>query len=269
MTGTMPTTSGLQQTAEHWSEQDDWQIGRGLHWLELEDVQRRLNLKVSGSPEVDWLQYTLHAYLPDQLPVERCLSLGCGKGPLERSLARLNAFVTRDACDIAEGSITSARQAARNEGYCHIHYEVRDINYLVLPKRTYGVIWVASAMHHFERLEHICEQMAQALKANGILVLNEYIGASRYQFSQRQQEIIQAALRLLPLRYRRLTPAWIEARRSQTLRRSRNIGWLLKRFVDKVKDRSLLPAIQRKFRLFCPSIRKEPLYKTSVVFPSV
>jgi hypothetical protein len=52
-------------------------------------------------------------------------------------------------------------------------------------------------------LESICAQVAQALKPDGLLFLNEYVGPSAFDFTPRQKEVIQAALHLIPPRFRR------------------------------------------------------------------
>jgi 2-polyprenyl-3-methyl-5-hydroxy-6-metoxy-1,4-benzoquinol methylase len=236
--------ASLKRTNEHWSAEGSWQIGRGLYWLELPSVQRRLRQKASGQADVDWPQYTLDAYYGGRLPLARCLSLGCGEGGLERSLASLGAFLDCDAYDIAEGSIRQAKQAAIEAGCPHIHYAVADINRLVLPARQYDAVWASGAVHHFSALEQIFGQVASALKPGGLFVLNEYIGANRFQFPDRQRQIIQACHDLLPARYRRL----IAAADTVTPQDHRGAAWLAQRGVEKLQDGDLVPAIWRRLR---------------------
>ncbi len=199
--------SALQRTADHWSAEGAWEIGRGLYWLELPAVQRRLNRKVSGQPDVDWVRYTLEYHFAGRLPLDRCLSLGCGEGGLERQLAGLGAFVACDASDIADGAIAGAQALAGQAGYDHIHYVVQDVNQVELPVGYYDAVWGAGAVHHFERLEHVFEQIAAALKPGGLFILNEYVGPNRFQFPPRQRQVIRACHNLLPPDYRRFSAA--------------------------------------------------------------
>ena len=37
----------LQRVANHWSNEDTWEITSGIYWLQLLAVQRRWNLKMS------------------------------------------------------------------------------------------------------------------------------------------------------------------------------------------------------------------------------
>ena len=75
-------STDLRRTAEHWTYEGAWQAGRGIYWAELTAVQERLNSKASGDHATDWGSYTLARHFSDRLPLDRCLSLGCGEGGL-------------------------------------------------------------------------------------------------------------------------------------------------------------------------------------------
>jgi len=241
------TLDAAARTAAYWDAEESWRIGQGLHWLEIPAVQRRLNQKVSGRPEIDWVRYTLAQYFADRLPVEHCLNLGCGRGWLERQLASLDAFVSCDAFDIAPGVIAQAEKSARQGGHHHIRYTVQDANQIVLPTRSYHAVWSAGAVHHFERLEHVFEQVAAALKPEGLFVLHEYVGPNRFQFPAYQRDVIQACLGLLPQEYRQVAPSALQLGPVAQGRQSPT--WLARRVVDKLRDGDLVAAVCRRFRL--------------------
>ncbi|MBN1483919.1 MAG: class I SAM-dependent methyltransferase [Chloroflexia bacterium] len=243
----MPQTD-LQRTARHWDAEGAWKTNRGLYWLELPAVQSRLNQKVSEQADVDWVQYTLSRHLAGRTPVERCLSLGCGRGGLERYLASLSAFSHCDACDLAEASIAEARLAAARKGD-PIHYFVCDLNETVFqPKPRYNVVWAAGIVHHVQRLESLFQQVHNILKPDGFFVLNEYIGPNRFQFPPRQRQLIQACWELLPPDYRQPVRA-ATAQRAQRTAQQRDLGWLLRRSWEKILDGDLLPALRRRLNL--------------------
>ena len=75
----------IAKTAHYWSEEGKRGVCRGHYHTELGPVVRRQNEKVSRDPGVDWVEHTLRTYFADRLPVDRCLSLGCGRGWLEPS----------------------------------------------------------------------------------------------------------------------------------------------------------------------------------------
>lgn len=84
------------RTASHWDD-DPWNTGETRFWLQLPSVQRRQAIKESGRPDSDWIDYTLQTYLAGRLPLTRCLSLGCGRGRVERQWAERQAFLACDA----------------------------------------------------------------------------------------------------------------------------------------------------------------------------
>ena len=176
-------------------------------WGHVPEVERRILQRASaGRPVGSWAEACVREFLAGRTPVERMLSVGCGTGELERTLARLDAFRECDAWDIAAGGIEIARQLAREEGFDHIHYEVRDVTTAEdtdLPPERYDAVWFESALHHIEPLERVCEQVARTLKPDGFLFLNEYVGPSAFAFSPRQKELIRAAFALIPERFRR------------------------------------------------------------------
>jgi len=241
------TLDNLRKTDLHWSNSPDWRIGRGLEWTELVAVQQRINMLITGDPTQNFVSYTLAKYFSERLPTARMLSLGCGKGALERQLAAANAFRACDAYDIAAGSINLARQLADKAGYSHINYAVCDINMISLQPQIYDAVWVISAMHHFTALEHISAQIAQSLKPGGLLILNEYIGPSRFQFCRRQARAMQLLYELLPNAYRQPVTAVSPSEDAAPLL-SRDRRKTAARILDKACDGSLVATIWRRFK---------------------
>jgi SAM-dependent methyltransferase len=240
-----PVTLDRERTAQYWAS--SWDASLGLHWTDLAAVQRRLNCKVSGDGAEDWLSYSLRQHFSGRLPLTRCYSLGCGCGAVERRLAKLGAFVRCEASDISEGALIEARRAAMSEGIDNITYEVLDANALVLPAQTYDAIWAHASVHHLSQLEHVFSVVGSALKPEGLFILLEYIGPSRFQFPARQREIIQACHDLLPPHFRRLVPASVK--QGLPIRMEGGPHWYLQRVIEKLREGDLIGAVARRLRL--------------------
>jgi ubiquinone/menaquinone biosynthesis C-methylase UbiE len=58
------------------------------------------------------------------------------------------------------------------------------------------------ALHHILNLKHAIKQIHRSLKKEGVLVINEFIGARQFQFARKQVEMINRILRMLPERLR-------------------------------------------------------------------
>ena len=199
--------NSIKKTKDHWDEHaGKWKVGGGIYWTEHEEVQKRINKKVSSDPHRDPYQYLIE-FMSGRgysFPLERCLTLGCGSGDLERGLSKYNFCLRHDALDIADKAIERAISAAKKQNLTHIHYQVQDINEIHLPSNTYNVVFGVSSVHHFTKLEHIFNEVSKALKIKGIFFLNEYIGPSRFQWTDRQLDVINSILKILPLKYKKI-----------------------------------------------------------------
>ncbi len=189
---------------EFWDrEGGSWKLGRGIHWTEHLAVQERLNLKIGGHIQNDLFLY-LTGFLHDQgleLPLERALTLGCGAGEFERKLAGYNICRSHEGFDLSPESIRTARETAEEVGLAGLSYEVRDIDRISLPSSHYDLIFGIQSVHHFRELEHVFSEVQKALKPGGFFLLHEFVGPSRFQWTDRQLEIVNALLRILPERY--------------------------------------------------------------------
>lgn len=243
----MPTVD-LGHTSKHW-DSDPWNTGQVMFWLQHPSVQRRLAIKESGRPYSNWVDHTLATHFAGRLPLARCLSLGCGRGRVEREWAERQAFVACDAYDISSASITDAAAAAEAAGLTSIRYTVADINQLDMPPQTYDAVWAVGSAHHFSALERIFAQVARTLKPGGLFILHEYVGANRFQFDARQHQVIEACLDLLPTTYRLLPAAAPEgSSASVTLLRRRDPAWIARRLLDKMREGTLWSTAGRYWR---------------------
>ena len=181
--------------------------GSAAGWLDCELIEREyIRPQISGDSEVDYLRHFLSTHLENP-PVERALSLGCGGGNLERALIDLGATERIDGCDISTESILLARDQAAAAGVSEsIDYRVQDIEQLELPAARYDFVVVKMALHHFQNLEHIYAQIERGLKPGGLLMFNEFVGPSRFQWPPIQLERMNGLFERLPREIRDQAP---------------------------------------------------------------
>lgn len=172
-----------------------------VNWLQSRLVLRYcVNPRISGDPEIGWLEWVKRKFVPDELG--RGFVLGCGGGSLERRAAGLSISRSFHGVDISPEGIRVAEILAEREAL-DFSYEVRDANYLELPVSAYDIILVDMSLHHIQRLEHVLEQFKNGLRPGGLLVLNEFTGPDRFQWTDRQLELATLMIRSLPFRLRR------------------------------------------------------------------
>jgi 2-polyprenyl-3-methyl-5-hydroxy-6-metoxy-1,4-benzoquinol methylase len=199
-----------RRVADHWSDKakNEANFSSDVYWMANPAVFSRFQRKASrGQDHGTWPVYCLANFLTDRLPVERMLSLGCGSGILERGLAAHKAFLSCDAFDIAPLAIEDAKRLAAEAKLDTIHYATVDIETEVLPERAYDAVWFNSSLHHIDRLEFVLTNVAQSLKPDGYLFVNEYVGPNRFRLSERERTVLQSVFQLIPEKYRRLCGA--------------------------------------------------------------
>ncbi len=198
--------AGMDITMDHWSRKasmEDHERRRFVSWMNHPVIEKHINRKISGDAGRNWLDYIKATYAPQVL--QRGLSLGCGGGGLERHGLFLEICRHFDAYDVAPGAIEVARSEAAKVGFeTQTHYQVRDLNAMTLPPATYDIIFACQSAHHFTEIEHIFSEVGRALKPGGLFILNEFVGPTRFQWTERQLEIVNTILLTLPEDYRRL-----------------------------------------------------------------
>jgi SAM-dependent methyltransferase len=129
--------------------------------------------------------------------------LGCGGGALERRVASLGICKNFLCVDISPPAIEVAGALAAREGWNLFRYEVQDANTLILEPASFDLIISDMSLHHVTALEHLLDQFRLALRPNGWLILNEFTGPDRFQWSDVQLALATRIIRSLPFRLRR------------------------------------------------------------------
>jgi ubiquinone/menaquinone biosynthesis C-methylase UbiE len=182
------------KVAKEKAESSRWEL---LSWDAHPIVKRYINRRISGDPEISWLPFVKQRFFPK--PVQRGLSLGCGWGNLERDAVSLDICMEFDAYDIAPGAIEVAREEAAKRGLSDVlHYHCADLNVIELPPGRYDVCFAAASLHHISKLDQVLSQVQSALRESGLLVMLEYVGPTRYQWSRKVEAFMNALLKAFP-----------------------------------------------------------------------
>lgn len=172
------------------------------HWGAIPAVRRRWNEKVSGDPDVRYHAFLAQTYLAERRDLT-ALSLGCGTGRNERAWAQTGHFRHIHAVDVSAPRIEQARREAAQEGLDHVlDFEVADVRTMPLAPASLDVILAENALHHVTPLEPVVRALAHALRPGGLLMLRDFVGPSRFQWSKRQVEVVDGLLAVLPERLR-------------------------------------------------------------------
>ena len=191
----------LSSTSRIQSKWDSFQSSSDF-WI-IPTIQKRWNFMISGNENIPYEQYVYHKYLQGKSNL-KLLSVGCGEGIHERNFAKYDCFSTIEATDISEESIIKARIFA-NKNNLSINYRSGDFKQLDYDKNSFDVILFSSSLHHFGEISYFLKNNVKPLLSeNGILVINEYVGPNRLQWTNQQLKKANKLLKELPINYKLL-----------------------------------------------------------------
>lgn len=143
-------------------------------------------------------QLSLAKVIKEQgLKLKSGLSLGCGSGRAERVFLKQGICESFHGIDIAQDAVEEARNQASGENL-NCTYDVQDLNFVTLPANSFDLVVAQTSLHHVLRLEHVFDQIVQALKPGGVFWVHDYVGETQFQFSDERLKIMNDLLGLLP-----------------------------------------------------------------------
>lgn len=136
------------------------------------------------------------------LSFEHGLTLGCGAGRCERELLAKGICRSFHGIDISEKAIIAAREIA-SEQNLPITYEVADLNFVELPRKTFDLVVAQTSLHHVLFLERVAQQVWRSLKPDGYLWIHDFIGETQWQYDPKRLSLMNDILAALPEKLRR------------------------------------------------------------------
>ncbi|MBV9463732.1 MAG: class I SAM-dependent methyltransferase [Verrucomicrobiae bacterium] len=172
--------------------------GERKSWYDVPAIQRRWNALIAGDPAIDFQSHVCGKFLAGRSSL-RGLSIGCGTGAREILWARTGRFERLDAIDLSPARISFANERAVQEKLDGVlRFEVGDALSLNKPEGSYDVVFGEQSLHHLTPLADVFAMTERLLKPGGLLVVNEFVGPIRFQWTDRQIELSNALLRKFP-----------------------------------------------------------------------
>jgi SAM-dependent methyltransferase len=170
------------------------------NWWDIPDVRSRWNEKITGSTERSPCDHVLERYFSGRSGLTM-LSLGCGTGEKELEWAVRRAVEHIRAVDLSPERISSARAQAATQGLsAKIDFSVSDARKPV--PGTFDLILLDGALHHLAPVRRLLAYVRDAIRPGGVLVVNDFVGPSRFQWTDAQLEEVRRFLAVIPENYR-------------------------------------------------------------------
>lgn len=170
-------------------------------WI-IPAVKRRWNEKCTGDPDVEYEDYVVGKFFSMSENL-RMLSVGCGTGSRERKFGKYKNFSLIEGIDLAPSKIEEARKYALESGLMKLRYFVGDFRTSAFEPNSYDLILFNSSLHHFNGIDQLIKsKILPLLKQDGYLIIFEYVGPNRLQWTEQQLEYANRLLREIPEKYK-------------------------------------------------------------------
>lgn len=167
------------------------------NWYEIPQVEAHQNELITGNRGETTYDYIAKKFLRgDRLSA---LSLGSGSGSREMAWAETGKFGRILGIDISKERVAGARSMFAKTPYAGIvEFVVGDVMRHRFENEVFDVVIAEGILHHLTPVELALDNISAAMKPGGILVVNEYVGPDRFQWTENQIRFCNALLSLLP-----------------------------------------------------------------------
>jgi len=164
-------------------------------------VNRFLNRKICGKP-LAGPSAGLHRAIWDatkERPIKRAISVGCGAGQKEMELLSSGTVEHFTLVDIVPlRKERSAEISARRGLSGRIDFRIGNAFEIIKGSETFDLVYWDTALHHMPDAGLAIEWSRERLAAGGIFAMQEYIGPSRFQYSDDMLELVDSFRSHLP-----------------------------------------------------------------------
>jgi SAM-dependent methyltransferase len=186
-----------RRVAAHWGETPRSEI---RSFWQSPVVMAEINRRITGDPQLAPIAFFAREFC--ERPRRRALSLGSGDGQLELAAVRVGACEEIVGIDLSPERVARARSRVPEELRDRVAFEVANLE-TYEPQDRYDVIFAKGVLHHIGDLERWCRTFQDRLTRSGVLYVDDFVGPSRFQWTDAQLRVINRLLAALPERLRR------------------------------------------------------------------
>lgn len=191
----------------YWSEQYSKTSTLTTRWWESEYIVKRINRRVCGEP-LPGMSSGLHRVaaerFADRLPFARGVSIGCGTGSKERNVIRSGLVQHFTLFELSSVAVEQGRAQAEQAGLsASMTFRMEDGLAAETREGVYDVVYWNNALHHMFDVKAALEWSRRVLREGGVLLMDDFVGPTYSQWSDRLLQINNAVRAALPPQYLR------------------------------------------------------------------
>jgi SAM-dependent methyltransferase len=197
--------TATDRIAQHWSTVYKQKTDLVVRWWESDYVVRHINRNVCGE-SLSGLSSGLHQLALNRLgacaQLGRGISVGGGTGSKEIDLLRRGLVRQMVIYDLSPQAIITGRQHATAAGLTDRMTFVQDDAFKCeTGPDAYDLVYWNNALHHMPDVGEALRWSRRVLRTGGLLLMDDFVGPTRMQWSQRLLDINNIFLRSLPPEY--------------------------------------------------------------------
>jgi SAM-dependent methyltransferase len=192
-----------ERIAEVWNQKLEAPKVRDRFWF-FPEICSHINLKICGKP-LPGVAHGIHERLrieSNGREFERAISVGCGLASKEMHLLSIGIVEHIDLFDLAGERLARAEEAYYKKGLSERAAFFCDDAYIRAPKEAYDLVYWNSSLHHMPDVYAALEWSASVLRPGGMLVMYEFVGPSRFQWSDLNMDAVRRFRASLPIALR-------------------------------------------------------------------
>lgn len=178
-----------------------------IRWWQSPCIIDHINRKLSPSASPDasmGLAERALAKAGARAPFAHGVSVGCGNGFKEINLMKRGLVRSFTLFELADEGVRQARELAAKNGFAgRVEVVQGDAFDIVKDENRFDFVHWNNSLHHMMDVEQAVAWSHRICKPEGMFYMDDFVGPSRFQWTDRMLEIASAARRLLPKRYLR------------------------------------------------------------------
>lgn len=163
-------------------------VANRARWWQSPTVVRHINRRVCGQP-VDGVHAGFHRRLAEfASPICKAVSVGCGNGAKEIGLVLSGQVKEFHLFEISAERVKAGKARAADLGVSgRVHFHLADA-FEACRATDFDLVYWNNALHHMMDVRAAVEWSRDRLKDDGVFAMDDFVGPSRFQWSDRSLE---------------------------------------------------------------------------------
>jgi|TARA_B100001964_G_C14181742_1_gene576611 ubiquinone/menaquinone biosynthesis C-methylase UbiE len=173
-----------------------------INWWSVPKIVERWNKLISHNYNIKYQDYFVDKYLKNEKKLI-LLSPGCGNAIKEMEYAKYSQFKLVECVDMSSERVKIAQENSREKSFDNMIFSVNDLATFEFKKNHYDIIVFDMILHHIKNVGNILEKVKYSLKNDGLLLINEYVGPNRFQYTKEQLDESNQILKKIPKKFKK------------------------------------------------------------------